>query len=138
MSQANVERYHRVTAALNRHDIDAALAFIDPDVQFIARLVEVDGGASYRGHDGMRNWWESLFGVFPDFNLEIADVRAFGELTVAQVRMNGQGMASEAPTAQTSWAVIEWRGGKIIWMRNCQSEAEALEAAGLGVGDVGE
>ena len=131
MSQENVEQYHRVTDALNRHDLDAVLALTDPEVEFIARLVEVDGGGSYRGHDGLRSWWESLFGVFPDFKLEIADVRDFGDVIVAQVRMSGQGIASEAATAQISWAVTEWRGGKIIWMRNCQSETEALEAAGL-------
>ncbi len=131
MSQENVEQVHRMAAALNRQDIDAVLALTDPDVEFIPRLVEVDGGGSYRGHDGVRSWWENLFGVWPDFKAEVDEVQDLGDVTVTRVRLSGQGIASEAATAQTSWVVTEWREGKTIWMRNFQSEAEALEAAGL-------
>ena len=131
MSEENVEQAHRITAAINRHDIDAVLALTDPDVEFIPRLVEVDGGGSYRGHDGVRSWWENLFGVWPDFKSEVDEVRDLGDMTVARVRMSGQGIASEAATDATSWVVTEWRGSKAIWMRVFQSETEALEAAGL-------
>ncbi|MEK6250988.1 MAG: nuclear transport factor 2 family protein [Actinomycetota bacterium] len=131
MSQENVELVHRITAAINRHDIDAVLALTDPDVEFIPRLTEVDGGGSYRGHDGVRSWWENLFGVWPDFKSEVKEVRDLGDVTVAQVRMSGQGIASQVATDQTSWVVNEWRSSKAIWMRVFQSEAEALEAAGL-------
>ena len=131
MSEENVERGHRVTAAINRHDIDAALALIDPDVELIPRLMEVDGGGSYRGHDGVRSWRESLFGVWPNFKSEVDEVRDLGDVTVARTRMSGQGIASQAVTDQTSWVVTEWRDGKAIWISVFQSEAEALEAAGL-------
>jgi ketosteroid isomerase-like protein len=131
MSQENVELVHRFTAAINRHDIDAALALMDPDVKFIPRLVEVDGGGSFRGHDGVRSWWENLFGVWPDFKSEVEEVRELGDVTLTRARFSGQGTASEAATEQTSWVVNEWRDGKVIWMRVFPSEGEALEAAGL-------
>ena len=131
MSQENVELAHRMTAAINRRDIDEVLALSDPDVEFIPRILEVEGGGSYRGHDGVRSWWENLFGVWPDFYAEVEEVRDRGDMTVARVRMSGQGIASEATTGQTSWVVNEWRDGKVIWMRNLQSEADALKAAGL-------
>jgi ketosteroid isomerase-like protein len=131
MSEENVERFQRATAAINQHDIDALLALTDPDVELIPRLAEVDGGGPYRGHDGLRSWWENLFGVWPDFKSEVVEVRDLGAVTVARVRMSGQGIASEAATDQTSWVVTEWRDGKAIWWRVFQSEAEALAAAGL-------
>jgi ketosteroid isomerase-like protein len=131
MSQENVEQAHRIAAAINRHDIDGVLALTDPDAEFIPRLVEVDGGGSYRGHDGVRNWWENLFGVWPDFKAEIEEMRDLGDVTVARVRISGQGIASGAVTAETAWVVNEWRGGKTIWTRVFQSEAKALEALGL-------
>jgi ketosteroid isomerase-like protein len=90
----------------------------------------VDGGGSYRGHGGVRSWWENLFGVWPDFKSEVHEVRDLGDVTVARTWMSGQGIGSEAVTAQTSWVVNEWRDGKIIRMRVFPSEAEALEAAG--------
>jgi ketosteroid isomerase-like protein len=131
MSQENVELVYRTADALNRHDIDAVLALCDPEVEFIPRLVEVDGGGSYRGHDGVRSWWENLFGVWPDFKSEVDEVRDLGDVTVARVRMSGQGIASEATTDQTSWVVTEWRDSKTIWMRVFQNETEAFDAAGL-------
>jgi ketosteroid isomerase-like protein len=131
MSEGNVELVHRMNAAINRHDIDAVIALTDPDVEFIPRLVEVEGGGSYRGHDGVRTWWDNLFGVWPDFKSEVEEVRDRGDMTVARARLSGQGIGSEATTGQTSWVVNVGRDGKVIWMRNCQSEAEALEAAGL-------
>jgi hypothetical protein len=54
MSRQNLELVQRITAAINRHDIGAVLALADPEVEFIPRLVEVDGGGSYRGHDRVR------------------------------------------------------------------------------------
>jgi ketosteroid isomerase-like protein len=110
MSQENVEQVHRIAAAINRHDIDALLALLDPDVEFIEQLGEVDGGGSYRGHDGIREWWGNLFGVWPDFKSEVDEVRDLGDVTVARVRVRGQGIASGVATGQTSWAVTEWRG----------------------------
>ena len=131
MSQENVELVYRVQEALNRRDLDAILALIDPNVEFMPRTLEVDGGGSYRGHEGVRRWWENLFDVFPDFRLEHDEVRELGDVTFSRVRMSGQGMESDAPTEQTSWVVIEWRNKKALWWRVFQGEAEALEAAGL-------
>ena len=45
----------------------------------------------YRGLDGLRNWWEGLFGEFPDFKLEYDQVPELGDVTVARVRISGQG-----------------------------------------------
>jgi ketosteroid isomerase-like protein len=131
MSQENVELYYRVTAAINRCDLDAVLTLSDPDIEFIPRILEVDGGGSYRGHDGVRSWWDNLVGVFPDFRSEVEEVRDLGDVTVARVRLCGQGMGSDAPTEQKSWVVYEWRDKKTIWWGTFRSEAEALEAAGL-------
>jgi ketosteroid isomerase-like protein len=130
MSQENVELVYRLAAAINRRDIDSLLVLSDPDIEFIPRILEVEGGGSYRGHR-VRSWWENLFGVFPDFRSEVDDVRDLGDLTVARVRLSGQGMGSDAPTEQKSWVVTEWRDKKTIWWRVCRSEAEALDATGL-------
>jgi ketosteroid isomerase-like protein len=134
MSQENVELALRMYDAFNQRDIDALLALSDPDVELISRIVELEGGGTYRGHDGVRSWWENLLGVFPDFSGEIDEVRDLGDVTVARVRVRGHGahgMESDTPMEQTQWHVTEWGHKKAIWVRICLSEAEALEAAGL-------
>jgi ketosteroid isomerase-like protein len=131
MSQQNVELTYLVRDAVNRRDLDAFLALADPDVEWIPRLLEVEGGGSYRGHDGIRSWWESLFAVFPDFTTEIDEVRDLGDVTVARTRFTGQGSGSDVPTEVSAWMVTEWRDGRSVWSRNCRTEAEAIEAAEL-------
>ncbi len=131
MSQENIELFYRAHDAFNRRDIDALLNLCDPDVEFFSGLVELEGGGPHRGHDGLRSWWESILRVFPDFSTEIEEVRDLGDATFACVRLQGQGVKSEAPAQGTQWQVTEWRDRKAIRISAFPSEAEALEAAGL-------
>ena len=131
MSQGNVELQYRAADAFNRRDIDAFLALCDPDGEFTTRVSELEGGGPYRGHDGVRSWLEDLLGISPDFSVEIEEVLDLGAVTIARQRHRGHGMGSDAPMEQTAWIVTEWRDSKAIWWRVYQSEAEALEAAGL-------
>jgi hypothetical protein len=57
MSQENVELVHRLIEAVNRRDLDAALALMDDDVEVASRIVAIEGGL--RGHDGVRLWWQT-------------------------------------------------------------------------------
>ena len=75
MSQENVELTYRAADAFNRRDLNAFLALADPDAEFTSRIVEVESGASPRGHDGVRRWWKDIFDVFPDFRSEIEEIR---------------------------------------------------------------
>ena len=70
MSQENVELLYRSYDALNRRDLDAYLALIDPEVEFTPRIMQMEGG-SYRGHKGIREWLRNLLAVFPDFSSEV-------------------------------------------------------------------
>ena len=58
MSQENVELVHLLIEALNRRDLDAALALMDDDVEVASRIVVIEGGL--RGHDGVRHWVAEL------------------------------------------------------------------------------
>jgi ketosteroid isomerase-like protein len=131
MSHANVERVYRAYDAFNGRDIDAFLALCDPDLEFISYVMQVEGGEPYRGHEGVRDWWESLLAVYPDFTTEIEEVRERGDLTITRACIHGRGLESDAPMDQTVWQVAEQRHGRVIWWRFTSSEAEALEAAGL-------
>lgn len=131
MSQENIELVYRGAEAFNRRDLDAFLALTDRDVEFTSRFLELEGGGPYRGHDGIRTWWENVFGIWSDVRAEIAEVRDQGDVTVTRVRFRGHGMESDAPWEQTQWQVAEWQQGKATRLRIFLSEAEALEAAGV-------
>ena len=131
MSQENAELVRRAFDAFNRRDLDAFLALCHPDVEFVAYAMQLEGGDPYRGHEGVRAWWETIFAVYPDFRADIEELRDLGDLIITRARMHGRGVESAAPMDQEVWQVGRPRDGKVIGWRFFRSESEALEAAGL-------
>jgi ketosteroid isomerase-like protein len=128
MSQETVEVAYRAYAAFNRRDLDAVLALTDPDVEVVPRLAGLEG--SYRGHSGVRRWWQNLLDAWPDYKVEVLELRDLGEVTLAKVNVGGHAADSGIPVSQTSWHVCRWRHRRIVWLGVFTIEAEALEAAG--------
>ncbi len=131
MSEENVELVYRVNDAVNRRDLDTLLAVADPEVEYSPLVQALEGGGPFRGHAGIRSWWQNMFGIAPDFSTEVEDVRDLGEVTVARVRLRGHGKASGATIDRHAWQVAEWRERKCVRWRTFDSEAMALKSAGL-------
>jgi ketosteroid isomerase-like protein len=129
MSQENVELYRRAAEAVTDGDLDGFLALTDADVEAAPRLAPMEGG--YHGHDGMRRWWESMHDAFPDFRVEVVEVRDLGDVTFAEVRGSGRGAETDTPVEQWSWHVVEWRDRKFVRWRAYETQSEALAAVGL-------
>jgi ketosteroid isomerase-like protein len=131
MSQENAELARRAYDAFNRRDLDGFLAFMDPEVEVTTRFMEMEGDRSYRGHDGVREWWRTLLDVFPDFSGEVLEVRDLGDFVIVAVRVRGHGVEGGTPFEEVLWQTGKVRDGKATWWRNFGSEDEALKAAGL-------
>ena len=129
MSQENVELIYRGFDTFNRRDLDAHLALLDDDVEANPRAGAMEG--SYHGHEGTRRWWKDLLDAFPDFIVEVVEVRDLGDVTVATLHSLGRGAGSDTPAEETVWHVARWRHGKVVWWRTFSTHDEALEAAGL-------
>jgi ketosteroid isomerase-like protein len=129
MSQENVELAYRAAEAFNRRDLDAFLALMDDDVEVASRIVVIEGGL--RGHDGVRRWWQNWLDTWPDYKVEVVEVRDVGDVTVAGLRALGHGAGSEVPFEDTIWQLGRWRAGKCFAWRVFTDRAEALETAGL-------
>ena len=129
MSHENVELVYRAADAFNRRDLDANLALMDDDVEAVPRAASMEG--SYHGHDGIRRWWETLFETWPDFTVQVLELRAVGDLTLGTVHLRAHGAGSEIPSEWTVCSVARWREGKCVWWGNFRTRGEALEAVGL-------
>ena len=129
MSQENVELHQRAFEAFNRRDLDAFLALADLTIELIPLNLELEGGA-YRGHAGVRSFWKDYLTVFPDFSVELEEVRDLGDVTVARVRLRGKVTGTDVPFEQPIWQVAEWRRKECVWWHSFRSEDDALEAAG--------
>ena len=130
MSQENVDTYLRGKAAYNDGDWDAALATMDPNVEFdLSRVMpEME---RYRGYEGVRAFWRMLGDVWGEFRNDPEEVTDAGDKLFARNRLRGTGSASGVPTEQVLYEVTTIRDGKGIRVEYFRDRAEALEAAGL-------
>jgi ketosteroid isomerase-like protein len=129
MSQENIRLAYGAVDAINERDLGAYLALMDEDVEVVSRIAAMEGGL--HGHDGIRRWWDSWFGAFPDYDIEVVEVRDLGDAVLATLRAVGHGGGSGVPFEDNVWCASRWRSGKCMWWQMFYTEAEALEAAGL-------
>jgi ketosteroid isomerase-like protein len=131
MSQENVELRaiaDAVYRAINSGDLEAFLALTAEDVEFTSLVAEAEG-TTFRGHGGVRAWWETVRGEFEDARWELIGVREAGDRGVTHFRMGG--MLSGVPVEQTMWTAVKLRDGKVAWWATFRTEREALAAVGL-------
>jgi ketosteroid isomerase-like protein len=133
MSQENVEVVRRAYEAWNADVLDALLLLIHPD----AELRQPDdlflgSGTFYRGHAGLREWWNLAKEPWEYFKSHIERTLAEGDKVATVVRFEAVGKESgvnvELPFITN---VFELRGGLIVKFDTYYSLEDALEAVGL-------
>jgi ketosteroid isomerase-like protein len=127
MSQENIEVLEAVFAAITAGDLDAFLALAHPEIKFRSLIAEAEG-RTFEGHDGVREWWESVIrplGTQP--NAE--KIEAFRDRGITHMRPVGSIGGVEVP--QRMWMAWRVRDRLLIWWATFRTEAEALEAVGL-------
>ena len=86
----------------------------------------------YRGHEGLRRWWEDLAEAFGDFRIVLEEALEVDEERVLTTqRFVGRFRATEIPF-DGPWASILWvRDGRIVRAQGHLSKRRAMRAAGL-------
>ena len=76
---------------LNSGDLEAFLTLTAEDIEFTSMVAEADGTV-FRGHAGVRAWWETVRGAFEDVSWEALDFRGSGDrgVIIPHVRNAGQ------------------------------------------------
>ena len=131
MSEENVEIVRRAFEVLNRRDTEAALPYIDPEVELHSAIIGGAEGNTYRGHEGFRRWMAESDASFAELRGEVEEWRDLGDdvLQIGRVHARGResGVEIDSPMA---W-LVTLRGGRIVHARGYLDPQEALEAAGL-------
>jgi ketosteroid isomerase-like protein len=130
MSQENVEVVRRIYKQLNRGDVEGVVELCDDD--FLMDMTErVFNPDIYRGHDGIRRFYEGVRDAWESYRWTVEDTRVKGDSVVALLHCQGQSRQG-GPTVD--WRVA-WlwrlRRGRAVSVRFYRDQAEALEAAGL-------
>ena len=131
MSQENVELVRRSFEAIRRWDVEALCELYDPDITFLPLTgTRVESGG-YRGHSGVRRYFDEIADIWVELRPYESDIRTTGSHVVVlggcAVRGRGSGAQSDTPMA---W-VLTVRDGKITSHRGYGTREQALEAVGL-------
>lgn len=130
MSREDVELIRKTFDAYEHEGLDGILRFYDPEVEWTPTAEFVES-STYRGHDGVRRYFDTVAGEFDDFRLELEEVLDAGDQVVVFSRISGQGKLSGAAVELKLITVSSLRDGKVFRNRNYPTRSEALEAAGL-------
>lgn len=106
---------HNVFEAFAARDADALLEIMTPEIEFFGPTATVlNEGKCYRGHDGIRRYFQDVDQLWNRLDIEPAKYREVGNHVVVMGRVRAQardGLELDAPAA---WV---WRieHGKIAW-----------------------
>ncbi len=126
-----MEVCRRAFEGVLRQDAEAALPYIDPEIELQSAIVGGAEGNTYRGHEGFRTWMAESDATWAELRLETDEFRDLGDDVLMIGRLHARGRESgievDSPIAWLSTV----GGGRIVRSRGFLDPQEALEAAGL-------
>jgi len=126
MQERNVEVVARWWEAVRRGDLGEELWAEDLEI------VNAEGWAleaTYRGHDGLRRWWNDLAEAFSELTLEVDEIAALDEEHVLTVqRFVGQFRHTKLPFEGPWASVVTVTAGRIRSAVGYLTKGRALRA----------
>jgi ketosteroid isomerase-like protein len=131
VSGQNVELHRRLVEAFNSRDLEAFIAYCDPQIEYHSTFAAVGGGV-YHGHDGLRSWHRDFEEVWGDeIRMEPEAFFELGEHTLMLYVARGRGRQSGAEVTQAAAHVVRWRGGLSVYSKAYVHREEALRDLGV-------
>ena len=131
MSQENIEVIRAGYAAWANRDLDTLLEMLHPEVEFQTSGSFPDLAPIYRGHQGMRSFWDAMLVPWDSFRLDVERIVEGDECAAVAIRFRARGKGSGVPTDLRQGHAVRFKDGRIAKLSAHASFDEALEAAGL-------
>jgi ketosteroid isomerase-like protein len=113
-------------------DVEALLETLDPEVEFLTSGSFPDFEPIYRGHEGMRRFWEAMHVPWEWFRLDVERIVEGDDRAAVAVRFSARGRGSGVMTGDLVQGQALWfRNGRVVKVSAHTSFAQALEAVGL-------
>jgi ketosteroid isomerase-like protein len=125
--EQNVEIVRASIATFNADGLEAAMAFLHPDIEWFTN-VEWPEANSFRGHDGIRKLAAVLDEAVGDVQIDADRFSDEGDHVVVLGRLRVTGVGSGAVTESHRAWVYTLQDGKIIRHLTFTDEAEAFRA----------
>jgi ketosteroid isomerase-like protein len=129
---ANVVLVRRLYEAFEVRDLDAMVSLVSEDMEFFPQVTAsiVKRTEPYRGHDGLRRYFEDAAKVWRKLEIIPHEFRDLGHQVIVFGRVYARGEGGYISDSPAAWL---WRieGDLIAYGRVFTSRAEAFEAAGV-------
>jgi uncharacterized protein len=129
VASGNIEIVRAGFEALVTNGVEGLLAFIHPEFEVTTPpglAVEPD---TYRGHDGIRRYFDSFYEVMDEVRFIPDEFIAVGERVVVPIRLVARGKETGIEAEQRVFQVWSLRDEKAIRVEVFAAREEALEAA---------
>jgi ketosteroid isomerase-like protein len=122
------ELVRRAVDAFMTRDLDGILAVADEGIVLRSLLTEAERPL-YHGHEGVRAWFDNVFGVFPDWtpSPRRASHDQDGAVVIG-LDVTATGAGSGVPIDQTYWLGARVEADKIRFFGFFRTEEDALAA----------
>jgi SnoaL-like domain len=118
----------RAVGAFMEQDLDGLLALADPRIELRSLLTEAERPL-YHGHEGVRDWFDAVFGVFPDWRPQPRPASYDqGGAVVIGLDVTATGAGSGVPIDQAYWLGARVPADKITFFGFFRTEIDALKA----------
>lgn len=128
-AEDNIGLVRSLYDAMNRQDVEAATAMLDPEVEWIPD--PRTGIRPKHGSDEVVAFFLDQAEMFGDVEVEVDDLRESGDRVCALIRVAGSGFASGARVEIRIGHVWDVRGGRIVRGEGFGDRERALQSAGL-------
>jgi ketosteroid isomerase-like protein len=101
--------------ALDEGGVEAMLEYVHPDFEMETLPGIAAEPQVYRGHDGVRRWWDSFYEVMDEVTVEADEVTELGpDRALIGFKMQARGHASGIEVSQEARAVATLREGLTV------------------------
>jgi hypothetical protein len=125
----HVEIVQRAIEGFNEQGVEGILPFIDSEFEATTPPSLASEPDTYRGHDGIRRWFDSFYEVMDDIRWDSHEFRPVGDRVVIDFTLRARGKTTGLDFGQDAVMVWSFRDGKASRIELFESMDEALAAA---------
>ena len=129
MSQDRVEIVRATFAAMAEGDPEAMLPFIAEDFEMVTPANLAAEPDTYRGHDGVRRWFESFYEAVDEIRFEATRFAETGNRVAVEFTMTTRGRTTGLEASLSATALADVADEKIRRLEFFTSWDAALAAA---------
>jgi uncharacterized protein len=129
VSRENLEIVQRAVDAFNDRGVEGVITYIHPEFEATTPPNLASEPDTYRGHDGVRRWFDSFYEVMDEIRWDPHGFHEVGETVVVEFTLRARGKTTGLDFGQNAVMVWRFRDDKAIRIELFETLDEAVAAA---------